>query len=129
MDWPERMSAALDYIEDNLAGEIDFTEAAKLACCSPFYFQRLFLIVSGMTLGEYVRRRRLTLAAKELSSGPVKVIDVALKYGYDSPDAFTRAFRAVHGVTPQAARKPSRSSRPASSDKSSGRGTSRSGNR
>ena len=106
MDWPERMSAALDYIEDNLTGEIDFIKAAKLACCSPFYFQRLFMIVTGVTLAEYTRRRRLTLAATEISSGNGKVIDIALKYGYDSPDAFTRAFRTMHGVTPQAAREP-----------------------
>lgn len=106
MEWAERMSVALDYIEDNLAGEIDFNKAARIACCSPFYFHRLFLVVTGITLTEYTRRRRLTLAAAELSSGKFKVIDIAMKYGYDSPDAFTRAFRAVHGITPQAAREP-----------------------
>lgn len=106
MEWPERMSAALNYIEESLTGDIDLAEAARRACCSPFYFQRLFMIVTGVTLAEYIRRRRLTLAATELSSGRPKVIDVALKYGYDSPDAFTRAFRNMHGVTPQAAREP-----------------------
>ena len=106
MDWPERLGAAIDLIEANLDGEIDLGEVARQAACSPFYFQRLFMIVTGMTVGEYVRRRRLTLAAAELASGRVKVIDAALKYGYDSPDAFTRAFRTMHGLTPQAARAP-----------------------
>ena len=106
MDWPERLGAAIDYLEDNLAGDIDIAEAARRAVCSPFYFQRLFAIVTGMTVGEYVRKRRLTLAASDLASGNAKVIDVALAYGYDSPDAFTRAFRTMHGVTPQAAREP-----------------------
>jgi AraC family transcriptional regulator len=106
MEWPERMNAAIDYIENNLADEIDFHEAAKRACCSTFHFQRIFFVVNGITLAEYVRRRRLTLAARELSSGNTKVIDIALKYGYDSPDAFTRAFRNVNDITPLAAREP-----------------------
>ena len=106
MEWPERMNAAIEYIEDNLAGEIDLNEAAKIACCSTFHFQRIFFAVNGVTPAEYARRRRLTLAATELSSGNTRVIDIALKYGYDSPDAFTRAFRNVHGVTPLAAREP-----------------------
>lgn len=106
MEWSERMNSAIDYIEDNLAGEIDFNEAAKRACCSVFHFQRIFFVVNGVTLAEYARRRRLTLAATELSSGNTRVIDIAMKYGYDSPDAFTRAFRQLHGITPQAAREP-----------------------
>jgi AraC family transcriptional regulator len=106
MEWSERMNAAIDYIEENLAGEIDFSEAAKRACCSTFHFQRVFFAVNGITPVEYARRRRLTLAARELTSSNSRVIDIAVKYGYDSPDAFTRAFRNVHGVTPQAARKP-----------------------
>ncbi len=106
MEWSERMNAAIAYIEDNLAGEIDTEEAARRACCSTFHFQRMFFAVIGVTPGEYVRRRRLTLAARELSSGNSKVIDIALKYGYDSPDSFARAFRNVHGITPQAARGP-----------------------
>ena len=85
MDWPERMRRALAYLEENLAEDIDIGRAARMAACSPFYFQRLFSIVTGMTVGEYIRRRRLTLAGVELASGTKKVIDVALKYGYDSP--------------------------------------------
>lgn len=106
MEWLEKMNSAIDYIEENLAGEIDFKEAAKRACCSTFHFQRVFLAVNGVTPVEYARRRRLTQAARELTSTNAKVIDVALKYGYDSPDSFTRAFRNVHGVTPLAAREP-----------------------
>lgn len=106
MEWSERMNAAISYIEDNLAGEIDFNEAAKKACCSTFHFQRMFFAIIGMTPVEYARHRRLTLAARELTSTDSKVIDIALKYGYDSPDSFTRAFRNIHGNNPQAAREP-----------------------
>jgi AraC family transcriptional regulator len=106
MEWSERMNTAIGYIEDNLAGEIDFTEAAKKACCSLFHFQRMFLVIIGVTPAEYSRKRKLTLAARELASTDDKVIDIALKYGYDSPDSFTRAFRNVHGINPQAARAP-----------------------
>ncbi len=104
MSWAERVNAAIDYIEDNLIGEIDVTEAAKKALCSRYHFQRMFLAITGFTPAEYVRRRRLTAAARELSAGSERVIDVAIKYGYDSPNAFTRAFRSLHGVTPTEAR-------------------------
>jgi len=106
MEWSDRMNAAIGYIEDNLTGEIDYGEAAKKACCSTFHFQRMFFAIIGLTPAEYARRRRLTLAARELTSGNMKVIDLAIKYGYDSPDSFTRAFRNVHGITPRAARSP-----------------------
>jgi AraC family transcriptional regulator len=105
MDWTARMNAAIDYIEDNLEANVDFSQAAAKAACSTFHFQRMFLAVCGITPAEYVRRRRLTLAATGLSRDTSKVIDIALKYGYDSPDAFTRAFKSMHGVTPSAARK------------------------
>jgi AraC family transcriptional regulator len=100
------MNSAIDYIEENLDGEIDINEAAEKACCSLFHFQRMFFAIIGVTPAEYTRRRRLTLAARELTATNARVIDVALKYGYDSPNAFTRAFRNVHGITPQAARAP-----------------------
>ncbi len=106
MEWPERMNAAVDYIEVNLADDIDIEKAARIACCSSFHFRRMFYAFAGVTTAEYVRQRRMTLAARELSSKKTKVIDVGVKYGYDSPDAFTRAFRNVHGVTPMAARGP-----------------------
>lgn len=106
MEWSERMNAALDYIEANLAGEIDYIKAAEKAFCSLFHFQRMFFAVIGVTPAEYARRRRLTLAARELTSSNTRVIDLAVKYGYDSPDSFARAFRNVHGINPQAARAP-----------------------
>jgi AraC family transcriptional regulator len=106
MEWSDRMNAAIDYIEDNLAGEIDFTKAADKACCSLFHFQRMFFAIIGVTPVEYTRRRRLTLAAREFTLGNSKVIDLAIKYGYDSPVSFARAFRNVHGIAPRAARAP-----------------------
>ena len=106
MEWSERMNAAISYIEDNLEDEIDFNAAAQKAFCSTFHFQRMFFAIIGVTPAEYTRRRRLTLAAREITSTNARVIDVALKYGYDSPVSFARAFRHVHGINPLAARKP-----------------------
>ncbi len=106
MEWSERMNAAISYIEENLTEEIDFNKAAQTACCSTFHFQRMFFAIIGLTPAEYVRRRRLTLAARDLVSTDSRVIDVAVKYGYDSPASFGRAFQNVYGVSPQAAREP-----------------------
>lgn len=105
MDVQKQMNLAMSYIEANLIGEIDFQKAARLACCTEYHFKRMFSFLSGFTLSEYVRHRRLTLAALELHNHNVKIIDLAVKYGYDSPDSFTRAFQALHGVTPTEARK------------------------
>ena len=106
MEWLARMEKALDYLEDNLQGEPDIREAARVACSSPFHFQRMFSFLTGMTVAEYVRKRRLTLAARELASSGARVLDVAMKYGYDSPESFAKAFRKVHGINPSAARAP-----------------------
>lgn len=103
-EWCEGITSAIAYIEENLLEDIDINEAAKKAYVSNFYFQKIFHILCGFTVGEYIRNRRLTLAAQELSSTPIKVIDVALKYGYDSPDSFARAFTKFHGINPSAAR-------------------------
>jgi AraC family transcriptional regulator len=106
MEWLERMNRAVDYIESNLTGEIELSEAARMACCSSYQFQRMFSFITDVTLAEYIRRRRLTLAALELQQGgSAKVIDVALKYGYESPVSFARAFHALHGITPAMARR------------------------
>lgn len=104
MDSLERMNLALAYIEEHLVGEIDFSHVEKLAFCSEYHFRRMFSFLAGVTLSEYIRRRRLTLAAFELVHSNVLVIDTALKYGYNSPDSFTRAFYGMHGVTPTEAR-------------------------
>lgn len=100
----EPMNGALNYIEENLTEEIDMKEVARLALCSEFHFKRMFSFLAGIPLAEYIRRRRLTLAAFELHHSQAKVIDVAVKYGYSSPDAFTRAFQSLHGITPTEAR-------------------------
>lgn len=105
MDWITGISKAIDYIEEHITEPTDYARAAKEACSSPFNFQRMFALLCGYTLGDYVRMRRLTLAGEELLSTDAKVIDVALKYGYDSPESFSRAFTRFHGVSPSAVRK------------------------
>ncbi|OEH91762.1 AraC family transcriptional regulator [Bacillus solimangrovi] len=104
MDWLQRMNNALDYIESNLDEEIDYKKIAKVANCSEFHFSRMFSSISGVSLSEYIRRRRLTLAAFEIQTSDIRIIDVAIKYGYGSSDTFSRAFQKVHGVTPTKAR-------------------------
>jgi len=103
MEWVEGLNQTIRYIEDHLTGEIDYGELARLACCSAFHYQRMFAYMAGLPLSEYIRRRRMSLAAVDLQAGG-KVVDVALKYGYQSPTAFNRAFQAVHGVPPSAVR-------------------------
>jgi AraC family transcriptional regulator len=104
MEWFVRMKNALDYLESNLQGNLDIEQAARVAYSSSFHFQRMFHMLTGITVAEYVRKRKLTLAAQELAACDIKVLDVALKYGYDSPEAFSKAFRKVHGISPSAAR-------------------------
>lgn len=105
MDWITGIQNAINYIEEHLTEEIDYEIVAKEAACSSFYLQRIFSILCGMTLEDYIRNRRLTLAGNELSATDTKVIDIALKYGYESPESFTRAFSRFHGVTPSEAKK------------------------
>ncbi|AIE81377.1 AraC family transcriptional regulator [Bacillus tropicus] len=104
MDSLKNMNAAMRYIENNLTNEINFKEVAKLAYCSEYHFKRMFSFLAGISLSEYIRCRRLTLAAFELKNSDAKVIDVAIKYGYNSPDSFARAFQNLHGITPSEAR-------------------------
>lgn len=104
MDWLIRMNNAMNYIESNLANEISYEKVAQIACCSTYHFQRMFSFITDIPLSEYIRRRRLTLAAFELHTSSIKVIDVSYKYGYDSPEAFSRAFKKLHGVMPISAR-------------------------
>ncbi len=104
MEWLKRLNAAIDYIESNLDNDISYDEAARIACCSSVYFQRIFSYVSGISLSEYIRRRRMTQAAFELQRTDEKVINIALKYGYTSPTSFNRAFQSVHNITPSAGR-------------------------
>ena len=104
--WIEGIQQSIDYIEQNLAETLDIEEIAGIAALSPFYYQRIFGALCGMTVGEYIRARRMTLAAQELTGSDAKVIDVAVKYGYDSPDSFTKAFVRFHGIAPSKAKEP-----------------------
>lgn len=105
MNWCEVISRAIDYIENNLTKDIIIDDIVKDLYVSSFYFQKGFSIVCGYGVGEYIRNRRLTLAAYELLHTDHKIIDIALKYGYDSPDSFTKAFTRFHGSTPSLVRK------------------------
>jgi AraC family transcriptional regulator len=104
MEWLERLNQSINYLEENLNGTISYEHAAQIACCSTFHFQRMFSYIAGIPLSEYIRRRRMTAAAFDLQTTGEKIIDLALKYGYDSPTSFNRAFQSVHGVSPSAAR-------------------------
>lgn len=95
---------AIDYIESHLTDDIDTNQIAKRACLSNFYFQRIFKALFGYSIGEYIRFRRLTLAGNELAESDVKVIDIALKYGYETPESFSRAFKEFHGIAPSQAK-------------------------
>lgn len=104
MEALKQLNLAMRYIEAHLADDIDFQKVSQLACCSEYHFRRMFSFLSGMSLSEYIRHRRLSQAALELRQSNIKVIDLALKYGYESADAFSRAFQGLHGMTPTEAR-------------------------
>lgn len=104
MDVLKSLCTAVEYIETHLTEEIDYREVARRVYFSEHHFKRMFSFVAGISLADYVRNRRLTLAAFDLKRTNLRVIDVAVKYGYHSPDSFSKAFQALHGVTPSAAR-------------------------
>ena len=104
MEWMERLNEAIAYMEEHMQEEISFEEVAKIACTSSYNFQRMFSYMTGISLSEYIRRRRMSLAAEELQQGTDKIIDIALRYQYASPTAFNRAFRSVHGIAPSQVR-------------------------
>jgi len=105
LEWVKRWDEALAYLEAHLTEEIDYERAAQIACCSVYHFQRMFAYLAGVPLSEYLRRRRMTLAAVDLQAMPEsRIVDIALKWGYASPTAFNRAFQSVHGVAPSAVR-------------------------
>ncbi len=105
MNWIQGIQRAIDYAEANITDEIDFEEVAAQAYSSSFHFQRVFSILCGYSLGDYIRMRRLSLAGEELSKGNAKIIDIAMKYGYDTPESFSRAFTRFHGITPSEAKR------------------------
>jgi len=98
------MNNAMVYIEEHLTEDIDYSEVSKIAYCSEYHFKRMFSFLSGVGLSEYIRRRRLTLAAFDLKDKGLRIIDVAVKYGYDSADSFSRAFHSMHGILPSEVR-------------------------
>lgn len=100
MDWVEKMNAAIIHIEQHITDTLNTEDIAKIADCSTYHFQRMFAYMTGVPLSEYIRRRRMSLAVADLKSNDMKIIDVALKYGYNSPTAFNRAFQSVHGIAP-----------------------------
>lgn len=106
MEWFKRMADAVEYMENHMEDPFDAAEIAKIACSSTFHFQRMFHMITGNTVAEYIRKRKLTLAAQELAATKAKVLDIALKYGYDTPESFSKAFRRVHGISPSAVREP-----------------------
>lgn len=105
MDTLTSMNRALEYIEENLTDELDYSQISKIAFCSEYHFKRMFSFLAGISLSEYIRRRRLTLAAIELKNKNLRIIDIAVKYGYISADSFSRAFQNLHGILPSEARK------------------------
>lgn len=105
MEWIEKLNQSLHYIEEHILEDIDYEQAAKIAACSTFHYQRMFTYMAGIPLSEYLRRRRMSLAAVDLQKNDMKIIDAALKYGYNSPTAFNRAFQSVHGISPSMAKK------------------------
>lgn len=105
LSWIESIQKAINYMEDHLLDKLTIDQIAREANSSVFHFQRTFSILTDMSIADYIRRRRLTIAAQELVNTEIKVIDLAFKYGYDSPEAFTKAFRKQHNATPSEARK------------------------
>lgn len=105
MDWLEKMNAAMEYIEGHLTAEIDYKEVSRKARCSEYHFRRMFPFITGVSLSGYIRRRRLTLAISDLTDTTKPVSEIAKKYGYDSPDSFTRSFKNWHGITPSEVQK------------------------
>lgn len=104
MDWISGIQNAINYIENHITEDIDYAAVAKQSFSSSFHFQRVFSILCGMTLGEYIRNRRLSIAGAELATSNAKIIDVAAKYGYESPESFCKAFQKFHGIAPSQAR-------------------------
>lgn len=108
MDSLNSMNNALEYIEEHLTESINYKEVAKISRCSEYHFRRMFSFLAGISLSEYIRRRKLSLAAIDLKDPVFRIIDVAAKYGYNSADSFSRAFHSMHGILPSQARKENR---------------------
>ncbi len=106
MNWTDNINQAIDYIESHLTDDISSIKIEKIMGCTFSSFQQTFSQISEVTLAEYIRRRKLTLAAYDLQNTDIKVLDAAVKYGYESADSFRVAFKKLHGVNPTDAKKP-----------------------
>jgi len=104
MDWLKGMNRVVEHIEEHLALPLPYESLSRIVGCSVYEFSRIFSFMAGMSVSEYIRRRRLSQAVFDIQSGDTKIIDIALKYGYESPTTFTRAFKELHGTTPSSAR-------------------------
>ncbi len=104
MEWIDRLNSAIRYMEEHLTDEIDYEQLGRIACCSSWHFQRMFSYMAGIPLSEYIRRRKMSLAAVDLLSSDARIIDIAEKSGYRSPTAFNRAFQSIHGTAPSSVR-------------------------
>ena len=100
MEWVHKLNQSMNYIEEHLTDEIDYEQLGRIASCSAYHYQRMFTYMAGITLAEYIRRRKMSLAAADLQGGNERIIDIAEKYGYRSPTAFNRAFQSFHGIAP-----------------------------
>lgn len=105
MDWITSLNNAITYVENHLTDEIDLDKVSQVAYSSTYHFQTMFRMLTDMTITEYIRKRRLTLAVSDLAQDKKKVIDIAFKYGYETPESFTKAFKRYHGVSPSVAKK------------------------
>lgn len=105
MDWVKLLQMAIDYMEEHLLDKINYEDVARVVHISSYNFHRTFRLMAGMTANEYIRNRRLSLAGQELQMTESKIIDAAYKYGYETPESFTKAFSRFHGVTPKSAKK------------------------
>lgn len=105
MEWTESIRRAIEYIEQHLTEDIHAEDVAARVYISPFYFQKGFSILTGYTVGEYIRNRRLYLAALDIAAGEDSIAELAYKYCYETPESFAKAFRRFHGVNPAVVRK------------------------
>lgn len=105
MEWMKLIGDSIQYIEENITQELSIADIAKHIGVSTFYYQKGFSMLCGFSAAEYIRNRRLALAGIEIIGTDQKIIDIAMKYGFESPDSFTKAFTRFHGSTPTAVRK------------------------
>lgn len=105
MDCIQSIQKSIDYMESNILEDINYEDVARYVYMSNYHFHRLFSMITGITANEYIRKRRLSMAGQEISMSDAKVLDISLKYGYDSPESFSKAFMRFHGVTPSIARR------------------------